>query len=122
MTTDAPRLVLSADRIAPAAAAQIGSFHRDYLEEVVEAVKRDHVVVVGMGQNPVVKKAKAALKEKGIAFTSIDHGNYLKGYRRRLVIKMWTGFPTFPQVFVDGTFIGGFRELAKMLQDGDLKA
>lgn len=116
------RDVLPADKIAPAAQAQIASFHRDYLEEVKGAVARDHVVVVGMAQNPVVKKAKKNLQQAGIAFTSIDHGSYLSGYRRRLTIKMWTGFPTFPQVFVDGVLIGGNAELEAALKDGSLKA
>ncbi|MDP2341263.1 MAG: glutaredoxin [Deltaproteobacteria bacterium] len=117
-----PRDVLPNDRVAPAAARQSHRFHRDFLEQVQAAVAKDHVVVVGMGQNPVVRRAKSALKAAGIAFTSVDHGNYLFGYRRRLAIKMWTGFPTFPQVFVDGVLIGGHHELKLMLTAGQLKA
>jgi glutaredoxin-related protein len=121
-TDHPPRDVLPDARVAPAAARQTHRFHRDYLEQVQQAVSKDHVVVVGMGQNPVVRRAKQALKKAGIAFTSIDHGNYLFGYRRRLAIKMWTGFPTFPQVFVDGVLIGGHHELKLMLAAGKLTA
>jgi glutaredoxin-related protein len=109
------------DRAAPAAQQQIESFHKDFVDEVKAAVARDRVVVVGMGWNPFVGKAHAALKQAGIPFTRIDHGNYLTGYRRRLAIKMWTGFPTFPQVFVDGRFVGGFAELKGILDRGELK-
>ena len=124
MTNDEhpPRDVLPHARTAPAAAQQIHRFHRDYLEQVQTAVARDHVVVVGMGQNPWVGRACRALKGAGIAFTAIDHGNYLFGYRRRLAVKMWTGFSTFPQVFVDGVLIGGHHELKLMLAAGQLKA
>lgn len=116
------REILPFERVAPAAQQQIASFHRDFIDEVKTAVDRDRVVVVGMAWNPFVKKAHAALTKAGVPFTRIDHGNYLTGYRRRLAIKMWTGFPTFPQVFVGGTFIGGYTELAAKLADGSLKA
>jgi glutaredoxin-related protein len=121
-STTPSRRILASDRVAPEAARQISAFHRDFVDEVKAAVERDHVVVVGMGQNPVVGKAHKALTQAGIPFTRIDHGSYLSGYRRRLAIKMWSGFPTFPQVFVDGQLIGGFTELAKILADGGLKA
>jgi glutaredoxin-related protein len=116
------RDTLPLDSIAPAAQAQITRFHRDFVDEVRAAIARDRVVVVGMGWNPFVKKAHAALRQASVPFTPIDHGNYLTGYRRRLAIKMWTGFPTFPQVFVGGALIGGFTELAQMLERGELKA
>jgi monothiol glutaredoxin len=115
------REILPFDQTAPAAQQQIASFHRDFVDEVKAAVARDRVVVVGMAWNPFVSKAHAALTKAGVPFTRIDHGNYLTGYRRRLAIKMWTGFPTFPQVFVGGSFVGGFAELKAMLADGSLK-
>ena len=34
----------------------------------------------------------------------------------------WSGWPTFPQVFVKGTLIGGFTELQGKLEDGSLKS
>jgi glutaredoxin-related protein len=34
---------------------------------------------------------------------------------------MWSGFPTFPQVFVRGTLIGGFTDTRKALEDGSLR-
>lgn len=116
-----PRDVLADSKIAPEAAAQSHAFHRDFVDEVKAAVARDHIVVVGMGWNPPVRRAKRLLKEAGLPFTSLDHGNYLRGYYRRLSIKLWAGFPTFPMVFVDGTLIGGARELGKMLSAGQLR-
>lgn len=115
------RDVFPFDRTAPAAQQQILSFHNDFVAEVKAAVARDRVVVVGMAWNPFVTRAHAALRAAGVPFTRVDHGNYLKGYRRRLAIKMWTGFPTFPQVFVGGTFIGGFAELRRLIDEGGLK-
>jgi monothiol glutaredoxin len=36
-------------------------------------------------------------------FIYLEYGSYTKGWRRRLALKMWTGWPTFPMIFVDVT-------------------
>mgnify|MGYP000729961540 CR=1 FL=1 len=84
-------------------------------------VRRDAVVVVGMAQNPFVKKARQALTEAGVPFTYLEFGSYLKAWKERLAIKMWSGWPTFPQVFVRGTLIGGNDETRAALADGSFK-
>jgi monothiol glutaredoxin len=115
MTT---RDILPDSHVAPSAAAQLQAFHHDYVDEVKAAVSKNSVVVVGMGQNPVVRKAKGLLKAKNIAFTAVDHGTYFSGWKRRLAVKMWAGFPTFPMVFLDGVLVGGCSDLQKMLDAG----
>jgi glutaredoxin-related protein len=105
----------------PAAAKTIAGFHADTLREVAEAVARDPVVVVGMSQNPFVKKARAALNEAGVPFTYLEYGSYFSQWKRRLAIKMWSGWPTFPQVYVRGALIGGNDETRAALADGSLK-
>jgi glutaredoxin-related protein len=32
--------------------------------------------------------------------------------------RMWSGWPTFPQVYVNGTLIGGFDDTVAALKDG----
>jgi len=34
---------------------------------------------------------------------------------------MWTGWPTFPMVFVKGVLVGGAGDLAKIIASGELK-
>ncbi len=34
---------------------------------------------------------------------------------------MWTGWPTFPMVFVDGVLIGGAHDLQRLIDSGELK-
>jgi glutaredoxin-related protein len=41
--------------------------------------------------------------------------------RRRNALKMWTGWPTFPLVFVKGVLIGGADDLERLIQSGELK-
>jgi glutaredoxin-related protein len=33
---------------------------------------------------------------------------------------MWTGWPTFPMVFVEGTLIGGAHEAEQLIASGEL--
>jgi glutaredoxin-related protein len=116
------RPLLQPDRVHPAAHAVVTGLHADTLQEVVATVAREPWVVVGMAQNPVVKKARQFLEAEGIPFTYLEYGSYLKGWKRRLAIKLWAGFPTFPMVFRDGVLLGGHSELCKLKEAGELRA
>ncbi|HND31839.1 MAG TPA: glutaredoxin [Myxococcota bacterium] len=105
----------------PAALTAMNNFHSDIVEEVKKAVANNNVVIVGMAWNPVVKKARRVLDEKKIAYTYLEYGNYLSAWRKRLAIKLWSGWPTFPQVFVKGTLVGGCAELEAALADGSFQ-
>jgi hypothetical protein len=37
-----------------------------------------------------------------VAHTYLEYGSYFSKWKERLAIKLWSGWPTFPQVFVDG--------------------
>lgn len=115
------RLVLPADRIDPGAQTKVESHHRGIVEEVEAAVNAHAVVVVGMAQNPFPRKARKLLNAKQIPFQYLEYGSYLGKWRLRNALKMWTGWPTFPMVFVNGTLIGGYTELAKLDGSGELQ-
>jgi monothiol glutaredoxin len=116
-----PRPTLDESRIHPAVRAFVAGWHASTLCEVQSAVATQPVVVLGMAQNPFVKKVRRALDAAGVAYTYIEHGGYLSQWRRRGAIKMWSGWPTFPMVFVKGTLIGGASELDKLVASGELK-
>jgi glutaredoxin-related protein len=115
------RPTLSNDHVADPVKEQVAAFHRDIVDEVSAAVARHPVVVVGMAQNPVVKKARKILGDEGVAYEYLEYGSYLSQWKQRLAIKLWAGFPTFPMVFIDGTLVGGAREVAKLRDAGKLK-
>ncbi|HPH29364.1 MAG TPA: glutaredoxin [Pseudomonadota bacterium] len=115
------RPTLPAAQLSSTALAASQAFFADTIAEIQTAIGRDAVVVVGMAQNPFVKKARKALEAAGISFTYLEYGSYFGEWKRRLAIKMWSGWPTFPQVYVKGTLIGGFSETTKELADGSLK-
>ncbi len=112
---------LSADKISPAAADVVARFHRDVVDEVARTVAKDPVVVVGMAQNPFVKRARQLLDAEGVKFTYLEYGSYFSQWKQRLALKLWAGFPTFPMVFIDGTLAGGHSELVKLKDEGKLK-
>jgi len=116
-----PRAILDEARIHPAIRDKIASRHADIVAEVESAIAANDVVVVGMAQNPFPRKARRLLDAAGIPYRYLEYGSYLSQWRRRNALKMWTGWPTFPMVFVKGALIGGASELEKLLQSGDLK-
>lgn len=105
------RKVLDNSKIAAPALQSIESFHNQIVSEVEEAIATNPYVVVGMRQNPVVKSALQALNEKNITYKYIEYGSYFSKWKQRLSLKLWSGWPTFPMVFVDGKLIGGGAEL-----------
>ena len=107
--------------LAAPAIARIQKFHSDVVEEVRSAITKDPVVVVGMGWNPHVRRARKALDTAGIPYTYLQYGNYVSAWKPRLAIKMWTGWPTFPQVFAKGTLLGGADQIVAAIDDGSLK-
>ena len=116
------RPLLDPSRIAPAAAEKIASAHAETLAEIEQAIAAHPVVVVGMAQNPHVKNVRRALTEAGIEHHVLQYGSYFSEWRRRLIIKQWSGWPTFPQVFVRGVLIGGENLTKDAIADGSLKS
>ena len=115
------RSTLDATQIHPAIREQVASAHADIVHEVQTAIQRHPVVVVGMAANPWPKKARRALDAAGVAHHDLDYGGYLSDWRRRNALKMWTGWPSFPMVFVKGQLVGGATDLQKLIDSGELK-
>ena len=115
------RSVLDESKIHPAIRETIAHLHADIVKEVQAAIATHPVVVIGMAQNPFPKRACRALDAKGIAHKYLEYGSYLSGWRRRNALKMWTGWPTFPMIFVHGMLIGGAQDLAALIKSGELE-
>jgi monothiol glutaredoxin len=106
---------------APAVNEHLAKFQTETLEQVREAIKKHSVVVVGMSQNPYVKNVRKALDAAGVPFTYLEYGSYFSAWKQRLAIKLWSGWPTFPQVFVNGILIGGETTTKEEIASGALK-
>lgn len=115
-----PRSVLAETHIHPAVRDKIARHQSAIVREVQAAVAAHPVVVVGMGINPFPKKARRLLDEAGVPYHYITYGSYFSRWRERNALKMWTGWPTLPMVFVRGTLIGGAEDLQKLIASGEL--
>ena len=115
-----PRKVLDESRIHTAIRPFIAAYKADIVREVEAAVENDDIVVVGMSMNPFPRKARRLLDAAGLQYRYLQFGSYLGDWRRRNALKMWTGWPTFPMIFVRGALVGGAQELARLLKAGEL--
>ena len=113
------RTILDEAHIHPAIREKISAHHRDIIDEVKAAIEKYAVVVVGMSQNPAPKRARKALDAAGIAHHYLEYGSYFNSWRRRNALKMWSGWPTFPMVFVKGVLVGGADDVVKLISSGD---
>ena len=116
-----PRAILDEAHIHPAIREKIATNQQAIVTEVQAAVAQNAVVVVGMGMNPFPKKARRTLDAAGVAYKYLAYGNYFSRWRQRNALKLWTGWPTLPMVFVRGTLIGGAADLARLVASGELK-
>jgi glutaredoxin-related protein len=114
------RNLLGEAHVHPAIRDVIAHYHEDIVREVQVAVAENEIVVVGMKQNPYPKKARRLLEAAGLPYKYIEFGSYFSHWHRRLALKMWTGWPTFPMVFVKGVLVGGADDLARLLAKGEI--
>ncbi|CAG1015755.1 Glutaredoxin 4 [Burkholderiaceae bacterium] len=116
-----PRPILEETRMLPAIRDRVANWHADIVHNVQAAALSNPVLVVGMAQNPFCRRARRALNAAGQPHHYLEYGSYLSQWRRRTALKMWTGWPTFPMVFVRGVLIGGYQELQGLIDRGELK-
>jgi glutaredoxin-related protein len=114
------RLTLDNTKIHPSICTSVGQYHSEIINKVIDAVESNEAVVVGMAGNPAVKKARKLLVDQGLKVTYLEFGGYASMWRERLAIKMWSGWPTYPQVFVKGILIGGASDLKELIAKNEL--
>ena len=114
------RIILDESRIHPDIRDKIAQLNADLVHEVEAAIAANEIVLIGMAQNPNVRRARRMLESAKLPFKYLEYGSYLNKWRRRNALKMWTGWPTFPMVFVKGVLIGGADDLNRLLHSGAL--
>ena len=115
-----PRLILEEDLIHPAIRDKVANLHVEIVRNVRSAAASNPVLVVGMVGNPHCRRARRMLDAAGVAHHYLEYGSYQNHWRLRNALKMWTGWPTFPMVFVKGTLVGGADNLQALIASGEL--
>ncbi len=115
-----PRQILDETRLHPAIRDTVANLNADIVHNVQAAAASNPVLVVGMAQNPFCRAARKALAAASVPHQYLEYGSYFSQWRQRNSLKMWTGWPTFPMVFVKGALIGGDSDLKRLIASGEL--
>ncbi|KAH8396264.1 hypothetical protein KR222_007020 [Zaprionus bogoriensis] len=110
----APRCWYSADAAAPPAALD---------KPTLDKLVRTNKVVVFMKGNPQAPRcgfSNAVVQIMRMHGVQYDAHDVLQNEALRQGIKEYTDWPTIPQVFINGEFVGGCDILLQMHQSGDL--
>jgi glutaredoxin-related protein len=116
-----PRIILEETHIHPAIRNKVATHQQAIVQQVIEAINTNAVVVVGMGFNPFPAKACKALDAINQKYKYMEFGNYVSMWRERNALKLWSGWPTFPLVFVKGVLVGGATDLQALIANGEFK-
>jgi glutaredoxin-related protein len=116
-----PRQTLDESRLHPAIRDTVANLNADIVHNVQAAAMSNPVLVVGMAMNPFCKRARRMLEEAQIPHHYLEYGSYFSQWRQRNSLKMWTGWPTIPMVFVKGNLIGGAQDLSKLIKTSEIK-
>ena len=91
----------------------------------IDSAVKDHDVVLFMKGTPDSPRcgfsslAVQILDHVGVAFVGVD---VLQSEALREGIKTYTDWPTIPQLYVKGEFVGGSDIVREMFQSGELQA
>ena len=115
------RKILEEAAVHSAIRDTVGHWHDDLVHNVNAARLSNAVLVVGMAGNPFCKRARKALDAADISHQYLSYGSYVSQWQQRLALKMWSGWPTFPMVFVKGSLVGGAQDLERLIKSGEIK-
>lgn len=93
--------------------------------ERIEALVKGNAVVLFMKGSPLFpqcgfsSKAIAILDHLGVAYESVD---VLQDMEIRAGIKEYSDWPTIPQLYVKGEFLGGSDIMMEMYEAGELQS
>ena len=95
----------------------------DANDRIGEIVKKNQVVLFMKGtplfpQCGFSSRAIAILDHLGVAYDSVD---VLQDMEIRSAIKQFSDWPTIPQLYVKGEFVGGSDIMMEMFEAGELQ-
>lgn len=95
----------------------------DIHEEIDDAVEENEVVIFmkGDARQPMCGFSEAAVEVIQSYDVSFETYDVLQDDELRQAIKEYSDWPTIPQVYIDGDFVGGSDIVREMHQKGDLE-
>jgi monothiol glutaredoxin len=96
----------------------------DEMREAIEEAIDDNNIIIfmkGNKQMPQCGYSARAVKAVSLYEDEFETVDVLRDERVREVLEEVSDWPTIPQVFVDGEFIGGSDIVVEMHEDGELE-
>lgn len=93
------------------------------LEEIDETVENNDVVIFmkGTARQPMCGFSEAAVEVIQSYDVDFETCDVLEDDVLRQAIKEYSDWPTIPQIYIDGDFVGGSDIVREMHQKGDLE-
>ena len=94
------------------------------LKEKLDSLVSDNKILVFMKGNKLMPQCGFSnnvvqiLNTLGVPYETVD---VLEDYEIRQGIKEYSNWPTIPQVYIDGQFVGGSDILIELYQKGELQ-
>jgi monothiol glutaredoxin len=94
------------------------------LQERIDSLVQQNKVMVFMKGNKLMPQCGFSnnvvqiLNSLGVPYTTVD---VLEDYEIRQGIKEYSSWPTIPQVYINGQFVGGSDILIELYQKGELQ-
>lgn len=95
--------------------------HNRINELITKSKKPVFVFMKGVPSEPLCRYSGVVVQVLDAYGFDYDSCDVLKDDQIRQELKTYTDWPTIPQVFFDGSFIGGCDILLQMHQNGELK-
>jgi len=97
--------------------------YEDTLAQIKEDVEQNHVVLFMKGDRDLPMCGFSARSVQILQAIDADFTtrNVLDDDALRQAIKDYSDWPTIPQLYVDGEFVGGSDIMMEMYQNGELK-
>ncbi len=96
----------------------------DAIERIRAAIASDKIVIFMKGNRNFPQCGFSAatvevFEELGVPYTTVD---VLADQEVRDAVKTYSNWPTIPQVYINGKFVGGCDILRELYQSGELQA
>ncbi|CAH9056438.1 unnamed protein product [Cuscuta epithymum] len=94
------------------------------LKDIIEQDVKENPVMLymkGMPEQPRCGFSSLAVRVLQEYNVPISARNILDNYELKDAVKSFSNWPTFPQIFINGEFIGGSDIILSMHQNGELK-
>lgn len=97
---------------------------RDVMAEIKDEIEANKVIIYmkGTPSFPMCGFSARTVEVLRAAGKPFAHVNILEDPEKREAIKVYSSWPTLPQVYVDGEFVGGCDVIEELAASGELSA